>query len=224
MIKVRNINKSFKGIQVLEDVSFDLEQGEVLSIIGPSGAGKTTLLRTINALEKCDNGNIYIDNKCLCKNGLYAKGSELKDIRRELSFVFQNLNLFPHMTVMENISEAVINVLKVNKADALKKCAEILKNLGLEEKENSYPYELSGGQRQRVAIGRALAMEPKYICFDEPTSALDPSLTCEVANIIKRLAKDGIGILIITHDMEFVSKVSTRVLELESGKVKVTNI
>lgn len=223
MIKVRNINKSFKGIQVLEDVSFDLEQGEVLSIIGPSGAGKTTLLRTINALEKCDNGNIYIDDKCLCKEGEYIKGKELREIRRDLSFVFQSLNLFPHMTVMENLSEAVINVLEVNKANAIKKCAKILKNLGLEEKENSYPYELSGGQRQRVAIGRALAMEPKYICFDEPTSALDPSLTCEIANIIKGLAKDGIGILIITHDMEFVSKVSTRVLELESGKVKVTN-
>lgn len=223
MIKVRNINKSFKDTVVLEDVSFDLEQGEILSVIGPSGAGKTTLLRVINALETCDNGDVYIDNKCLCKDGLYAKGSELKDIRRDLSFVFQNLNLFPHMTVMENISEAVINVLKVNKTDAVKKCREILKNLGLEDKEKSYPYELSGGQKQRVAIGRALAMEPKYICFDEPTSALDPSLTFEIANIIKVLAKKGIGILIITHDMDFVSKVSSRILELEGGKVKATN-
>lgn len=206
MLKVVNVNKSFKNTKVLENVNFNIENGEVVSLIGESGAGKTTTMRIISGLDKADSGQVLIDSEELSK-----------DTRKKLGLVFQGFNLFPHMTVLQNITEAPINVLKLSKEEANKKAFDILKSLAIEDKSKSYPCELSGGQKQRVAIARALAMKPKYICFDEPTSALDPRLTDEVGEIIKKLASEGIGVLIVTHDMGFAKKVSSRIIEMDKG-------
>lgn len=213
MLQVKNINKSFKNIKAIEDINFTIKSGEIVSLIGESGAGKTTTMRIICGLEKADSGSVLID------------GEELnKDTRKNLGMVFQGFNLFPHMTVLQNVIEAPINVLKMDKHEARARALEILKALSIEDKVEIYPCELSGGQKQRVAIARALAMKPKYICFDEPTSALDPKLTEEVGNIIRVVANEGIGVLIVTHDMNFVKKVSSRVIEMVGGKVfSVTN-
>lgn len=206
MLKVVNVNKSFKNTKVLENVNFNIEGGEVVSLIGESGAGKTTTMRIISDLEKADSGQVLIDSEELSK-----------ETRKKLGLVFQGFNLFPHMTVLQNITEAPINVLKLSKEEANKKAFDILKSLAIEDKSKSYPCELSGGQKQRVAIARALAMKPKYICFDEPTSALDPRLTDEVGEIIKKLASEGIGVLIVTHDMSFAKKVSSRIIKMDKG-------
>lgn len=218
MLKVRNLKKNFGKTEVLKGIDLSVEKGEVLVIVGPSGGGKSTLLRCINGLERCSEGTIEINGKKLCDNGKYIDKKGLKEIRKDVGLVFQSFNLFPHMSVEENIIEAPIKVLGMERENAQENCEKILKFLAMENKLKSYPCELSGGQKQRVAIGRALAMEPKLVCFDEPTSALDPSLTDDLANLIKSLSeKEGITMLIITHDMDFASKVATRIISMNNG-------
>lgn len=217
MLKVRGLKKSFGSTLVLKGVDLDINEGEIVVIVGPSGGGKTTLLRLITGLEECQEGSIQIDGKSFFKDGKYANKKTMNDIRKNIGLVFQNFNLFPHKTVLENIIEAPIRVLRENKENAINNAEDILNFLGLSDKANSYPCELSGGQKQRVAIGRALALNPKMICFDEPTSALDPSLTKDVANLIKSLSKNGMSMLIITHDMSFAKLVSNKILSMDSG-------
>jgi polar amino acid transport system ATP-binding protein len=223
LLKVENINKSFKGTKVLKNVSFEVNEGEIVAILGQSGAGKTTILRCINGLERCDSGSIEIDGEYLCEEknekSVYPPKQVEKNIRRKLGLVFQNFNLFPHMSVIRNITEALVSVYGVDKSEAESKALSLLKLMGLEDKVNSYPFELSGGQKQRVAIARACAVNPKIMCFDEPTSALDPELRDGVASIISDLAKEKMTILIITHDMNFARKVAKRVIFMENGEV-----
>ncbi|MEG0295433.1 MAG: amino acid ABC transporter ATP-binding protein [Clostridium sp.] len=217
MLKIKGLKKSFGKVEVLKGVDLEVSEGESLVIVGPSGGGKTTLLRCINALEKSSKGIIEINNKVLTNNGVLAKKDELLEIRKDIGLVFQNFNLFPHMTVIDNIIEAPIKVLEISKDEAISKAKEILGFLGLGDKAGSYPCELSGGQKQRVAIGRALALDPKILCFDEPTSALDPSLTGDVARLIKSLNEKGMTTLIITHDMDFAKMVSDRIVSMDRG-------
>lgn len=220
MLEVKGIKKSFGKNDIFKDLDLTIDKGETVVVVGRSGEGKTTLLRCITGLEKCDDGIIKINDKVFCNNGKYAEGKALKEVRKDIGVVFQNFNLFPHMTVLENIIEAPIRVLKENKEVTIKKARDILKSLSMEDKENNYPFELSGGQKQRVAIARALAMEPKVLCFDEPTSALDPKTTIEVGEIIKKLNEEGITIMIITHDISFANMVARRVLKMEKGKLQ----
>ena len=173
-----------------------------------------------NALEHCDKGDIEINGKVLCKDGQYVDKKSLKEIRKDIGLVFQNFNLFPHMTVLENLIEAPQRVFGLKKEDAIKKAEETLGFLNLLEKKDNYPFELSGGQKQRVAIGRALVLEPKIMCFDEPTSALDPGLTGEVANLIKSLSVKGMSMMIITHDMDFAKNVADRIVSMNAGKLQ----
>lgn len=219
MLKVEKLYKSFGKTEVLKGVDLNINPGEIVVVVGASGGGKTTLLRSINYLEKCDTGSIIIDGKPLLKDGVYASKEEISEIRRHIGLVFQGFNLFPHKSVIENLIEAPIRVLKQNPEEAKQKAEEILKFLGLEDKKAYYPYELSGGQKQRVAIGRALAMKPKLMCFDEPTSALDPALTGEVAKLIKSLSGEGMAMLIITHDMEFAKMVADRIVSMSEGRI-----
>lgn len=223
VLKIQNLNKSFKGKKVLKDINMQLNKGEVLAVLGQSGAGKTTLIRCINGLEQCDEGTIEIAGMNLCtdKDGksIYANKDEIRNIRRNLGMVFQNFNLFPHMSVLENIIEAPINSLGISKDDAKETAIELLRLMGLEDKVDCYPFELSGGQKQRVAIARACALSPKILCFDEPTSALDPQLTEEIASIIKNFAKNNMAVLIITHDMDFAKSVSDRVIFIDKGEI-----
>ena len=217
MLKIQGLKKNFGKSEVLKGIDLEVKNGEVAVIVGPSGSGKTTLLRCVNGLEFCDEGTIEIDNKFLCKEGDYKEKQEFNEARREIGLVFQNFNLFPHMSVPKRV---------LGESDELakKNATEILGFLELKDKLNSYPYELSGGQKQRVAIGRALALNPKLMCFDEPTSALDPGLTGEVASLIKSLAKDGMSMLIITHDMIFAEKVADKIYSMDNGKLKEGNI
>jgi len=222
-LKVSELNKSFKGKQVLKNVSFQVEEGEIVALLGQSGAGKTTVLRCINGLEKADGGSIEISDIPLFeeKNGrvVYCSKDTMKEVRKNLGMVFQSYNLFPHMSVLENIIEAPVNVFKISKDEAKRDANELLKQIGLEDKENAYPFELSGGQKQRVAIARACALNPKIMCFDEPTSALDPELTEGIATVIDGLSKKGMGILIITHDMAFAKRVAHKVLFMADGEI-----
>ena len=207
MIEIKNLEKSFKGNKILENISFTLKEGEILTLLGPSGAGKTTILRILNGLETCDFGDITLDSLKICENGIYKDSKAQKEIHKKIGLVFQTFNLFPHMNILENLILAPMHTLNLSLEEATKKALQILSRLSLEDKARSYPCELSGGQKQRVAISRALMLNPKYICFDEPTSSLDSSLTKDVSNIIKSLAKENIGVLIITHDMEFAKEV-----------------
>lgn len=220
MLKINNVRKKFGNTEVLKGVNLEIAQGEILVVVGHSGGGKTTLLRCVNALEHCDNGDIEINGKILCKDGKYVEKNELKEIRKDIGLVFQNFNLFPHMTVLENLIEAPQRVLGWSKEESIKKAEETLGFLNLLEKKNNFPFELSGGQKQRVAIGRALVLEPKIMCFDEPTSALDPGLTGEVANLIKSLSSKGMSMMIITHDMDFAKNVSDRIVSMNEGKLQ----
>ena len=220
MLKINNIKKKFGNTEVLKGVNLEIAEGEILVVVGHSGGGKTTLLRCVNALEHCDEGDIEINGKILCKDGKYVDKNNLKEIRKDIGLVFQNFNLFPHMTVLENLIEAPQKVLGWKKEDAIKKAEETLGFLNLLEKKDNYPFELSGGQKQRVAIGRALVLEPKIMCFDEPTSALDPGLTEEVANLIKSLSAKGMSMMIITHDMDFAKKVADRIVSMNVGKLQ----
>lgn len=223
VLEVKGIQKSFKQNRVLQDVSFTLEKGEIAAVIGHSGAGKTTLLRCINGLERCDGGSIRVDGADLCKeekgNMVNASYDSMKQIRRKLGFVFQNLNLFPHMSVLENITEAPINVYKIPAPEAKERAYELLKSLDIRDKAESYPFQLSGGQKQRAAIARACALNPSIMCFDEPTSALDPELKESIACIIEKLAAADMAVLIITHDISFARRVAQKVIFMEEGKI-----
>ena len=217
MLKISGLKKSFGKTEVLKGVDLEIKSGEILVIVGPSGGGKTTLLRCVNALETCDDGLIEINGNTLCENGKYIDKTEMKNIRKDIGLVFQNFNLFPHMSVLENLIEAPQKVFGVSKEEAIKRAEETLSFLGLNDKRDNYPCELSGGQKQRVAIGRALVLDPKLMCFDEPTSALDPGLTDEVAKLIRSLGKSGMSMMIITHDMEFAKKVADRIFSMDKG-------
>jgi polar amino acid transport system ATP-binding protein len=219
MLKIRGLKKFFGNNLVLKGVNLEINKGEIVVVVGPSGGGKTTLLRTITGLEKCDDGTIEIDGYTFCKDGRYCDKKSSSIIRKNVGLVFQNFNLFPHKSVLENIIETPTRALGEKKENAINKANEILSFLGLSDKANNYPCELSGGQKQRVAIGRALALNPKLMCFDEPTSALDPSLTLDVAKLIKSLSKTGMSMLIITHDMEFAKLVSDKIVSMDSGKI-----
>ena len=219
MLKVKKLYKSYGKTEVLKGVDLNIAPGEIVVVVGASGGGKTTLLRSINYLEKCNSGSIMINGEYLLKDGVYASKEKIREIRRHIGLVFQGFNLFPHKSVLENLMEAPIRVLKESPNEVKEKAREILSFLELEDKADCYPYELSGGQKQRVAIGRALAMKPKLMCFDEPTSALDPALTGEVAKLIKSLSGEGMAMLIITHDMEFAKIVADRIVSMNQGKI-----
>lgn len=224
LLEIKNMKKSFGTLDVLKDISLSVEEGEVVSIIGPSGSGKSTLLRCATLLEKMDGGSLkYLDMEaCSEIEGKihYASKHDLKKIRNCFGLVFQNFNLFPHYSVMKNITEAPCCTDNVPKNVACEKAKALLKNLGLEGKENAYPCELSGGQQQRVSIARALAKEPKILFFDEPTSALDPELTAEVLRVIKELAAQHMTMIIVTHEMQFAREVSDRIIFMEHGLIQ----
>ncbi|MGN0456732.1 MAG: amino acid ABC transporter ATP-binding protein [Acutalibacteraceae bacterium] len=224
LLEINNINKSYGDNEVLKNISVSVNEGEVVSVIGPSGSGKSTLLRCATMLEKMDGGElIYFGKKAAWndKNGksVYAAKPQLKEIQSYFSLVFQNFNLFPHFTVLKNLAHAPINVHKRNKDEVYAQCRELLKRIGLADKENAYPCQLSGGQQQRVSIARALAMNPKILFFDEPTSALDPELTSEILAVIKELAKEHMTMVIVTHEMNFARDVSNRIIFMEDGYI-----
>ncbi len=219
MIKADNINKSFGSLLVLDDISFSLERGKVLSIIGPSGSGKSTLLRIITQLEKADGGSLQIKGESLFENGVYAKAEEQKRIGRYTGLVFQSFNLFPHFSVLRNITEAQRAVLRRSKEEAEDKAMSLLKKMSLESKAKSYPCELSGGQQQRVSIARALALDPEILFFDEPTSALDPELTRDILNVIRSLAEEKMTMVVVTHEMNFAKGISDHSIFMEGGVI-----
>ena len=223
LLEMNHIKKSFDGQEVLKDISIHVDEGEVLSIIGPSGSGKSTMLRCATMLETIDDGEIiYLGDKAaFSKDGhaVYAKAADLKKIHSYYGLVFQNFNLFPHYSVIKNITDAPLRVQKRNKSEVYAEARELLKKMGLEDKENAYPYQLSGGQQQRVSIARALAMEPKALLFDEPTSALDPELTGEILKIIKNLAAEKMTMVIVTHEMNFAKNVSDYVVFMDKGVI-----
>jgi len=206
------LKKSYGDKVVLKDISTDIDDGSVVVLIGPSGSGKSTLLRCLNNLEEVDSGQIFYDDI-----ELTSKTVDIDKMRQHIGMVFQHFNLFPHKTILENITLAPINLKLMNKEDAEKKGIKLLKRMGLEEKASVYPSSLSGGQKQRVAIARALAMEPRVMLFDEATSALDPEMVGEVLNVMKDLAKEGMTMIVVTHEMGFAKEVADRVLFMEEG-------
>lgn len=215
MIKIENLYKSFDGKEVLSGINLDIKDSTVTSIIGASGSGKSTLLRSINLLEKCDSGKIFLNNY-----EITGKNPNLEKIRLEIGMAFQNFNLFPNKTVLENITLAPIKVKGEDEKSAKKNAISLLKSMGLEDKKDSYPNSLSGGQKQRVAIARALANKPEILLFDEPTSALDPEMVKEVLNVIKSLAEKGLTMIIVTHEMSFAREISDTVVFMKNGIVE----
>lgn len=214
MIEVINLKKKFKDTEVLKDISFDVKDGEIAVVVGKSGAGKTTLMRCINGLEDFDSGELVLNGESIKNN------NDMKKVRGKIGMVFQNFNLFPHMTVIENIIEAPVNVFGENKEEALKKANDLLKMVDLADKGDNYPFQLSGGQQQRVAIARACALKPDVICFDEPTSALDPESIQNVIDVIKKLKENGMAIIIVTHDIGFCDVIADKIIRLEVGIIK----
>lgn len=214
MISVKNLHKSFGDNNVLNGVNIDVHKGEVLVIIGPSGCGKSTFLRCLNMLETPTSGNIYLDGI-----DVTSPSTNINHQRQKMMMVFQHFNLFPHMTILDNLTIAPIKLKKIPKSDAEKKAMEILNRVGLSDRADSYPSQLSGGQKQRVAIARALAMDPEVILFDEPTSALDPEMVGEVLEVMKELAKSGITMLCVTHEMGFAKEVASRVIFFDNGVI-----
>lgn len=224
MIEASDICKSFDGNKVLKGISFEVNKGEVVAIIGPSGSGKSTLLRCINLLEKIDTGMITVENEImastnLARKAVYADKKKLRQMRLKIGLVFQNFNLFPHLSVIRNITEAPVSVAGISKEEANKTARELLVKMGLEDKANAYPCNLSGGQCQRVAIARALALNPNVLFFDEPTSALDPELTMEVLKVIRNLAKEHMTMVVVTHEMGFAREVADRVIFMDNGVI-----
>ncbi len=217
VLEIKDLRKSFGKNEVLKGISFKVEKGEAVAIIGSSGSGKSTLLRCATLLETADDGSICYKGKYLLKDKVYAEKDERKEICSCFGLVFQNFNLFPHMSVMQNIIEAPMLVKGVSREDAEERARDLLSQMGLSDKENAYPCELSGGQQQRVAIARALALDPDVLFFDEPTSALDPELTGEVLAVIKRLAEADMTMVIVTHEMAFARDVAEKVIFMDSG-------
>lgn len=213
MIQMIDVYKSFGKLEVLKGINLDIEQGEVVVIIGPSGSGKSTVLRCMNYLEEPTSGDVIVDGM-----NLNIK-ENINNVRAEVGMVFQRFNLFPHMTVLDNITLAPQKIRKVSKAEAEATAMELLKKVGLADKAQAYPEQLSGGQQQRVAIARALAMKPKVMLFDEPTSALDPEMVHEVLDVMKSLAEEGMTMVVVTHEMGFAKEVGTRVLFVDGGQI-----
>ena len=214
MIKVNNLHKKFDNLTVLDGIDEHITQGEVVVVIGPSGSGKSTFLRCLNLLETATEGEIYVDDELIT-----APKVNVNRVRQKMGMVFQQFNLFPHLTIMENITLAPVLLKKLSKEDAIKRGQELLERVNLGEKADAYPAQLSGGQKQRVAIARALAMDPEIMLFDEPTSALDPEMVGEVLDVMKDLARSGMTMVIVTHEMGFAREVASRVLFIDQGVV-----
>lgn len=223
LVKINHMKKRFGELEVLKDISLEVKQGEVVSVIGPSGSGKSTLLRCATLLEEMDGGSLsYKGERAVWEeNGrmVTAVHAEAKRISRTFGLVFQNFNLFPHYTVLKNVMDAPVCVDKIPKKEARLRAMSLLEQLGLADKADAYPYQLSGGQQQRVSIARALALEPQVLFFDEPTSALDPELTVEVLKVIKELARRHMTMIIVTHEMKFAKEVSDRIIFMEGGVI-----
>ncbi len=218
MIKIENLNKFFGDKHVLKDVNLQIKEGEVIGLIGPSGSGKSTLIRCINNLEQPTSGSVYIDNK-----NITQMGNEIDSVRQQIGMVFQHFHLFPHKTVFENITTAPILTKKLTEEKAKEKAMELLRTMDLLDKKDVYPNSLSGGQKQRIAIARALAMDPKIMLFDEVTSALDPEMVGEVLNVMKDLAKSGMTMIVVTHEMAFAKQVADRVIFMADGIIVEEN-
>ena len=222
-IKATNIWKKFNNLEVLKGIDLEVNEGEVVAVIGPSGGGKSTLLRCLNKLETIDKGSITIDGEELCRETSggteYVKNNDVRRIACKMGMVFQQFNLFPHMTVLENLIEAPVNVQKRDKAEVIKEAEILLAKVGLSDKRDVYPRKLSGGQQQRVAIARALAMKPAIMLFDEPTSSLDPELTGEVLRTMRELADEKMTMVVVTHEMGFAREVATKVVFMADGHV-----
>ncbi len=214
LIEVKDLKKNFSKLEVLKEINYDFNEGEVVALIGPSGSGKSTFLRCLNHLEKPTAGSIIFDGKALPKGG-----KELDKHRQRIGMVFQHFNIFPNMSVIDNITMTPILEMKVDKAIAIKEAEELLEKVGLSDKRDVYPNQLSGGQKQRLAIIRALAMKPEVMLFDEPTSALDPEMVKEVLEVIKQLADSGMTMIIVTHEMNFAKEVSHKVLFMDDGQI-----
>jgi polar amino acid transport system ATP-binding protein len=219
VIEVNHLVKNYGDNEVLKDISFHVAQGEVLSIIGSSGSGKSTLLRAINQLETIEGGEVIICGDTLYEEGLNLSQEELRKIQLHNGLVFQDFNLFPHMSIKRNITEALIYVLKKDKAEAEEIALALLDKMGLKDRCDSYPSQLSGGQKQRVSIARALALKPNVLWFDEPTSALDPELTGDILRVIKDLAKEKMTMVVVTHEMSFARDISDRVIFMDEGLI-----
>ncbi len=214
MIQFKNVHKYFKDLHVINGVNLEIKQGEVVVVCGPSGSGKSTLIRTVNQLEPIQQGEIWVDGV-----NVADPATDLNKIRTEVGFVFQHFNLYPHLTVLENIILSPMKVKKQSRADAERKAVELLDRVGLKHKKDALPSELSGGQQQRVAIARGLAMEPRVMLFDEPTSALDPEMVGEVLKVMKDLAKTGITMMCVTHEMGFAREVADRIIFVDHGQI-----
>jgi polar amino acid transport system ATP-binding protein len=229
LLDIQHLSKCFGEHEVIRDISLQVQKGEVVAIIGPSGSGKSTLLRCATLLEKMDGGELWyaglrtvyeINETSGKKKMFYPKGEELRKVKRIFGLVFQDFNLFPHYSILKNVSDALIRVDKVPKAEAIERAETLLAQFGLQDKAKQYPNQLSGGQKQRVSIARALAPRPQILFFDEPTSALDPELTQEVLKVIKELAKEHMTMIIVTHEMQFAKEVSDRIIFMEQGVIQ----
>ncbi|HWO94825.1 MAG TPA: amino acid ABC transporter ATP-binding protein [Bacillus sp. (in: firmicutes)] len=218
MIKIKDLHKSFDSLHVLKGMDLELEKGKVVVLIGPSGSGKTTFLRCLNVLETPTSGTVEIDGKALNFNGKVTK-KEVAAFRRLTGMVFQNYNLFPHMTALQNVMEGPVTVKGIQRETARQKAEALLEKVGLGDKKDYYPFQLSGGQQQRVGIARAMAMEPKVMLFDEPTSALDPELVGEVLKAMKDLAQEGMTMVVVTHEMRFAKEVADEVIFMDQGVI-----
>lgn len=218
MIITKNLQKAFHGNQILKGIDIHIEQGEKVVIVGPSGSGKSTFLRCLNLLETTTGGEVWFEG-----NNITGKECNINKLRQKMGMVFQQFNLFPHLTVKENITLAPIKLGLMNKAEADKKAEELLLRVGLPDKADQYPKQLSGGQKQRIAIARALAMNPEVMLFDEPTSALDPEMVGEVLTLMKELADEGMTMVVVTHEMGFAREVATRVIFMDEGQIKEEN-
>ena len=219
MLTAIDIKKGFDGLGVLKGISMTVNRGEVVALIGPSGSGKSTFLRCMNQLETVDSGTILLEDQAICKDGVYSDEETRRKITLRMGMVFQQFNLFPHMSVLQNIIDAPIRVKKMPKQQAIEKAKALLAKVGLSDKANQYPWQLSGGQQQRVAIARALCMDPEILCFDEPTSALDPELTHEVLSVMRDLASEDMTMMVVTHEMAFAREVADRVVFMEGGVI-----
>lgn len=219
LLEINNLRKSFDDLEVLKDISLDVSEGQAVSILGPSGSGKSTLLRCMSMLETVDGGSMAYCGKSAVTDGKYVSKAELKEIKSYFSLVFQSFNLFPHYTVMKNICDAPIHVMKRDKKEVTENALALLEKMGLSDKADYYPYQLSGGQQQRVAIARALNMKPKMLFFDEPTSALDPELTAEILKVLKELAEEKMTMVIVTHEIAFARNISDHVIFMDGGVI-----
>jgi polar amino acid transport system ATP-binding protein len=217
IIRVEGLSKSFGALEVLKNISFAVNRGEVVAVIGPSGSGKSTLLRCVTHLELVDAGSIILTGRNMVRDGVYAPPAELRTICLKVGLVFQNFNLFPHFSALRNITEAQIRVLRRSREEAEERAVNLLDKMGLRDKAKNYPWELSGGQQQRVSIARALALDPELLFFDEPTSALDPELTGDILRVIRALAAEKMTMVIVTHEIPFAREVADRVLFMDAG-------